>query len=74
MYLPQYSIFPFVKLVLYENLLVFLDLNLGNPPFSLKNFLYAFSKSFKAFCSANLSGSLSHSSSFFKLVKSILKM
>ncbi|GML06510.1 hypothetical protein JSCD13_36220 [Clostridioides difficile] len=51
--------FPFVKLVLYENLLVFFDLNLGNPVFSLKNLLYAFSKSFKAFCSENLSGSLS---------------
>ncbi len=56
--------FPFVKLVLYENLLIFFDLNLGNPAFSLKNFLYALSKSFKAFCSENLSGSLSQFNSF----------
>ena len=61
-----------MKLVLYENLLVFLDLNLGKPIFSLKNFLYALSKSFSEFCSENLSGSFSHTNSFFKLVKSEL--
>ncbi len=55
--------FPFVKLVLYENLLVFFDLNLGNPAF-FKEFSYALSKSFKAFCSENLSGSLSQFNSF----------
>ena len=44
-YLSQYWILPFTHFDLYENLCVFFDLNLGYPACSLKNFLYAESKS-----------------------------
>ena len=64
--------FPLVYLVLYENLLAFLDLNLGKPIFSLKNFLYAVSKSLSDDCRDIESTSFSHTNSFFKLVKSEL--